>query len=185
MKERAILFSGDMVRAILEGRKTQTRRPIKAQPENGIDICLYSDTGFGIKNENGGCLCKSPKCPFGQAGDQLWVRETWGVMADKYHRIAYKADDSTAEVVLEGKRWRPSIHMPRCASRITLEVDEICVERVQDINYEGMIGEGFTAIEQFDGCFSQVWDSIYYKQGAGWAANPWVWVVKFHRLEVT
>jgi hypothetical protein len=198
MKERPILFNGDMVRAILEGRKTQTRRPIKPQPEMIPDVDA-DYTGRCVQVGWDYDLPPVSKCPFGQPGDRLWVRETWLKADDiKYY---YKANATVAsEGVREayGYKWRPSIHMPREASRITLEIDEIRAERVNDITEDDAMAEGiaFDEIEKRYKPFSLlstqnartgfkvIWDFIYSAQGLGSETNPWVWVVKFHRVEV-
>lgn len=193
MKERPILFSGPMVRAILDGRKTQTRRPIKPQPLVATPIMF--DLG---------------KCPLGQPGDRIWVRETWGLMAHHdptdWHRgsVSGASEDAITpmfgvehranwKIDNENAFWRPSIHMPRWASRITLEITRVWVERVQDITEEDAkkegvkIGEdrshsfaehGFTYRPYMD-AFGDTWQSIY----GTWDANPWVWVVEFRMLK--
>lgn len=154
MKERPILFSGEMVRAILEGRKTQTRRIIKGKRDaNGISIEI-------------------PR--FGKIGDLLYVRETWSEDFDG--RIQYRADtDGT------GRKWKPSIHMPRRVSRITLEITNIRVERLNDISEEDSEAEGvsgtWTRDLNYKWHFKKLWESL---NGAGsWEKNPWVWVVEF------
>lgn len=195
-KERPILFSGPMVKAILEGRKTQTRRVIKPQPQNrGV---LNTVWGFGVRNsdpDNFSAHIRKPdgedvwvRCPYGRPGDRLWVRETWG----RYYpfepvKLAYRADNPE-----EHPKWKPSIHMPRWASRITLEITNIKVQRVQDISHDDAVAEGFSYVEP---CaeyphgktwgrlgFSQTWDKINLERGYGWEANPWVWVVEFKKI---
>jgi hypothetical protein len=167
MTERPIIFSGEMVRAILEGRKTQTRRVVKHIEDNSPVI-----TDPRIFNK---------PCPYGQPGDRLWVRE------------AFQLDDSDPTFVYfraDGKQcnwWRPSIHMPRWASRITLEITGVRVERLQEINRGGAMQEGcpFQNIANVT-CpltwFSFLWNSIYRTRGQGWDANPWVWVIEFRRI---
>jgi hypothetical protein len=207
MKERPILFSGDMVRAILEGRKTLTRRLLKPQPIvrdiERFEIEYREFIMWSLKALIG-------HCPYGQPGDQLWVRETWmnieGIKT--YYKADLKAESITFAENLRKAfdfKWKPSIHMPRWASRILLEIDEIKVERVQDINEDDAKAEGsdFRSYPYKDGndtryiesnlpaeygvifrnSFAGLWDSIYAKQGAGWDDNPWIWVIKFHRLE--
>lgn len=186
MKERPILFSGSMVRAILDGRKTQTRRVVtNARPytatDNGIDI-LWA-TG-------------SLRCPYGQPGDRLWVRETWCLRPEGY---GYRADNNPDNNPL---KWGPSIHMPRWASRITLEVTGVRVERVQDISEEDARAEGIRATRLSHGSvvyhtdsyptpniygsaqerFVNLWHSINTPRGYPWESNPWVWVVAFKVL---
>jgi len=210
MKERPILFSAPMVRAILEGRKTQTRRVVKVQPgpscciEEGdegeppfVYSSLYGDgPGYEVHESRAPC-----RCPYGAPGDRLWVRETWmqnpgrEISPDgNRHDVIYRADECHYGPAI---RWRPSIHMPRWASRIDLEVTGVRVERLQDISEEGAIAEGVGRVgERFKGymplhtggqydpalaktSFSQLWESI---NGDGsWDANPWVWVVEFNR----
>ena len=170
MKERPVLFSGEMVRAILEGRKTQTRRVIKPQPlwvgDPNVAFKTHSANPKGIIN-----------CPYGQPGDRLWVRETFA--GTKNTGFAYRATDTAY-----GHKWRPSIFMPHWASRINLEVVSVRVERVQDISIEDAYDEGMEWGDQ--GCgvleFKNLWDSINLKRGYGWDANPWVWVIEFKRL---
>lgn len=190
MKKRPILFNGEMVRAILDGRKTQTRRVMKVPPKmvDGVGIVYESD-----------------KCPYGQAGDRLWVRETWGTNPGNEHvkpsdfvhngaHIYYKADDIKMNWQVE--RWRPSIHMPRWASRITLEVTNVRVERVQDISARDIRAEGIdlTISEKntvhayhvksyLQSHFRRLWDSINAKRGYSWDSNPWVWVVEFKVID--
>jgi hypothetical protein len=203
MKERPILFSGDMVRAILDGRKTQTRRPIKYHDIYGNtehDIESTRMTAFDCELRFHTDNVAEIKCPFGQPGDRLWVRETWVSHDDEY----FYAADCGHDVVmtddngfpLDKIKWRPSIHMPREASRILLEIDEIRVERVQGITEEDAKAEGIA----FDGMakcykpfslistqnarcgFKVIWDFVYSGKGLGSETNPWVWVVKFHRI---
>lgn len=210
MGEKPILFCDEMVRAILDGHKTQTRRVVKLQPtRRQVDL-----TG----------------CPYGVAGDRLWVRETFGVMQRSYHyELGWETDGLVNDVpvkdvpiftpyskqkyffvyradgyerVKEEGRWIPPIYMPRRASRITLEIVSERVERVQDISEadakaEGMIGyDEYPAPEEMQWyrktirCarlprvqFRKMWDSINAQRGCGWDANPWVWVIEFRRIE--
>jgi hypothetical protein len=204
MKEHPILFNGDMIRAILEERKTQTRRPIKNLPECTIlDIKREPNFQDPLMPE---WLLKKIKCPFGQPGDRLWVRETFfcnpclpncagrsnenecpfNHVGDKCYGYRTQYTDISGIDV----KWRPSIHMPRWASRIILEIDEIRVERAQDITEDGARAEGVKPLNNqpyqsisHRMSFSVLWDSIYSKQDLGWEVNPWVWTVKFHVLE--
>lgn len=144
MKERPILFSGPMVRAILEGRKTQTRRVVKPQPEF---VWGSGNNGEAHVRYPGGTQ-PDPwiKCPYGQVGDRLWVRETWGTF-ERYgipvdrdlDKLAYRADGGA---FVPDMGWKPSIHMPRWASRLTLEIVSVRVERLQDISVGDALAEG-------------------------------------------
>lgn len=212
MKERPILFSGPMVRAILEGQKTQTRRIIKPQPvaeNNGME---WKGWDF-ISPEMMGHNCHPTH---GQPGDRLWVKETWKVMlhspgydnglqesgGEDYESgvatIAYRAggDMVTVDFLEEREdeqasrgmmRWKPSIHMPRWASRITLEIVSVRVERLQEITRGDCMAEGCpfpniareTSPKQW---FADLWQSINTKEGKTWNDNPWVWVIEFKRV---
>lgn len=191
-RERPILFSGPMVRAILEGRKTQTRRLLKPQPPEDVGelvVDFYHPTivvkdeeqpgerTFGVFSADGEW---AQKCPYGAPGDRLWVRETWReVQSDTSTSLYYRADEEWHEKA----GWRPSIHMPRWASRITLEATDVRVQRLQDISEEDAKAEGADDIRYRTAkeCFSDLWDSIH-GDGA-WAANPWVWAITFKRVE--
>ena len=168
MRERPILFSAPMVRAILAGTKTQTRRVCKGQRE------LSNVHDFQID-----------RCPYGQLGDRLWVRETWlrhsvNVPNDYLYRADHP-DDGTIGPAHGG--WKPSIHMPRWASRITLEITDVRVERLQDISARDAWAEGITPSPDVDPYheYRDLWESI---NGPGsWDANPWVWAVSFKRID--
>lgn len=183
-RERPIIFNGDMVRAILEGRKTMTRRVVKIDsPTLEFDTCTpYWPTCTG----KGGDFIRVP-CPYGQPGDRLWVRETWGSgFTDMNFKTLtkgakYKADypDDTK---FTGGKWRPSIHMPRWASRITLEITNVRVERLREIDEEEARAEGFLNNNWATarGNFALLWDEI---NGPGsWDKNLWVWVIEFKKL---
>lgn len=201
MKERPILFSGPMVRAILEGRKTVTRRAVKpwqvpTLQEDGRWLATaqrHARWGFGVDGKDAqACaaeLASSGCCPYGSPGRRLWVRETY---ADIGCRLTYRADtDDGAHCMV--KKWIPSIHMPRSACRLMLEVTAVRVERLQDISEEQAIAEGPPGLTfpappgshwvTEDGrrrAFMRLWDDV---NGAGaWDANPWVWVVEFKRV---
>lgn len=258
MKERPILFSAPMVRAILEGRKTQTRRVVNPQPENGTAL------GFLIKMPNASGSCAhfhrvdeqgihgqelTVHCPFGQPGDRLWVREAWrigawdcdiggiavdycdaqrrewlipfatkteephevferlwidccdelaakGIQHDSDGRYNWKAGESPL-------RWRPSIHMPRWASRINLEITGVRVERLNDISEADALAEGIESLtgdktiyhwdfpnprpnhavsgyKSATAAYKELWSDIYGRESLD--GNPWVWVVEFRRV---
>ena len=204
MKEHPILFNGEMVRAVLGGRKTQTRRVILPQPtkqDGKTWLALIGDNAYMYSGQKpNGEFWQMPifKCPYGQPGDRLWVRETWrevgsAMMSDDSIPklkcdVRYCADDP-----LDGP-WRPSIHMPRWASRITLEVVAVRVERVQDITEADARAEGVTLryddpnrvdrrCPKYAEAFHTLWDSINASRGYGWDANPFVWVVEFQGFE--
>ena len=204
-RERPIIFSGEMVRAILDGCKTQTRRVIKYKPAWGEEFHLAAKALH--------------LCPYGVPGDMLWVRETF-VIEDtgdygppnplpEDRPVRIEGDDIEGEIYLiphyratepephivpwdridgcdDTTRWHPSIHMPRWASRISLTVKDVRVERVQDISEEGSRDEGVEFAPAGPGnCtnyvigFADLWDSINAKRGYGWDVNPWVWRVEF------
>ena len=181
MRERPILFNGPMVRAILEGRKTMTRRVIKPRPVSQPMLCpTVTNNGqlSWVSQTSAGSQIQI--CPYGEPGDHLWVRETWA--HDQVSQgIAYRATDQLPD----GGHWSPSIHMPRRASRIFLEVTSVRVERVQDITHKDALREGVSWSKQ-DGSpidrFRLLWNSINAERGCGWDANPWVWVISFKRV---
>jgi len=213
VKERPMLFSGPMVRAILDGRKTQTRRVIKPQPELNRGGLLHAD--FGIKDRNGDLLlldanhdgkfaetCKC--CPYGIPGERLWVRETFSTWHHGCHwhectregrsevscsNCFYRATHHFPD---DDQKWVPSIFMPRWASRITLEITGVRVERLQDISPEDALAEGVAASDSdYEICkkdgrvpviaFAKLWQSI--NGPSSWCANPWVWVIEFNMAE--
>ncbi len=222
-KERPILFSGPMVRAILEGRKTQTRRVVKhAHDPDGPAGAVHParESGWIAWWPGDDPLGELPEftkreyrigfhCPYGQPGDRLWVRETWRISGgttgcglntagveykaggDRAIGVGYR-DAEAAKAVCHG--WRPSIHMPRWASRLTLEVTGVRVERVQEITPIDAVAEGLRNLrgggQTLHACygrsaigqFQALWDSINAKRGHGWEQNPWVWVVAFRPL---
>jgi hypothetical protein len=250
MKERPILFNAKMVRAILDGSKTQTRRVVKhkkdeppawatfAQPMSNLQAdgsCKESNFFRWSEEQAEGkpliSLRRWPgngpdlvydwyaiPCPYGQVGDRLWVRETFregctyggdyrtvqylstktAHVGDKDHPVRhvmaqmYGIADSRSHSIVEGGSWRPSIHMPRWASRITLEITGVRVERLQDISDEDAKSEGATraldpidfvrlgAIANHKTGFQILWESINGHES--WDANPWVWVIEFKRV---
>jgi hypothetical protein len=201
-KERPILFSGAMVRAILAGTKTQTRRALKVQP---LDVLPMKGDKAGI--EWVGHMQQDPPrgtvfaCRHGTPGDRLWVRETWGACSHfdgtaprdipRFAAIKYFSDGTivgaTAGYGLMQKA-RPSIHMPRWASRITLEITAVRVERLQDISEQDALAEGITYLDlpsnALDPRKARTWYRGLWEQinGPGsWGLNPWVWVIEFKR----
>lgn len=210
MKERPILFSGEMVRAILSGRKKQTRRVVKLAEFQPSGTSGYRWSWRDKRHRWNECndAMLAYQCPYGIAGDRLWVREAFADVpcpADEPHprlRIGPNGEGITWRADWTGNpsgfKWQPSIHMPRWASRITLEITGIRVERLQDITEEDAIAEGlekrsWVGPAQFTdnkgrtvhgrplGVFRELWQSINGPES--WAANPWVWVVSFRRIE--
>lgn len=184
-----------MVRAILDGRKTMTRRAVKPRIVPIVDECFrvngkWCNHTFGYE--------LGELCPYGQPGDRLWVRETWREMGSIQlsDGTIPKAEQLNADnrhvVYAASEPWegpfRPSIHMPRWASRITLEVADVRVERLQNISEEDAFAEG---IERGDPgvegwgrfCYRKLWNSINEKREFGWDVNPWVWVIQFRRIQ--
>ncbi|EPN2803999.1 hypothetical protein ACTWOG_001664 [Serratia marcescens] len=230
MKERPVIFNSEMVRAILSGRKTQTRRVMKDQPEpsktRAGDFWFPSKKLESMVHVSDFTPGNSPIadchlffqehcCPFGQVGDRLWVRETFAVLGNEdgcpidWDGNLIKGDEKHAARIYKAScwqepgnyglwsipdrdtqyegAWRPSIHMPRWASRITLEITAVRVERLNDISDGDAIREGCSAADMRSGdcvadVFARLWSSIY---GAdSWRANPWVWVIEFKHVEV-
>lgn len=186
MKERPMLFSGPMVRAIIEGQKTVTRRvakPIK-HPDLGN---IYAPGALVLESEPQHVIERA--CPYGQPGDRLWVRETWADVRTPASLIKaiYRADWPHKNPSTQP--WKPSIHMPRWVSRILLEITAVRVERLHAITNEQCIAEGcrgghgsipgyiYNATPQEH--FRHIWEST----GGDYFANPWVWVVEFKRVE--
>ena len=230
MKERGILFSGPMVRAVLEDRKTQTRRVITPQPPPadrvkaicGSDYSLFTD-----ENEPNVWRVAGPvwavrdimkkedsklrwKCPYGVPGNQLYVRETFycddysypdvplRMIQDEDWRgrmLYYSADGDVSKQIPECEgtpKLIPGIHMPRWASRITLEIVSVKVERVQDISDLDAYAEGVSPCghdahrtTQWTCVFHTLWDSINNERGYGWDKNPFCWVLTFCRVRTT
>ena len=235
IKERPILFSGEMVRAILEGRKTQTRRVVKELPGGrggpvGDHVIYWRK---GEEDPDRWCGCDGLgslgwlKCPFGVPGDRLWVRETWrpeeldddeGLDGVRFRADGHfepiqntpeAANDWCSVALGQLLRWRPSIYMPRWASRITLEVTDVRVERLREISRDDCLAEGVQE-PQCPSCgytsrdaalwndhrlcgepepasvvdvFRDGWDASNTKRGSPWDTNPWVWVVEFKRVQ--
>lgn len=184
MKERPILFSAPMVRAILAGTKTQTRRVVKQHLERLGDGDWYAFDHKGLNyrvNARHTTVAAWAHllqfCPYGQPGDRLWVREAWSGADDPSHKhcVHYRADGERAT------RWRPSIHMPRWASRIALEITGVRVERLNDISEADCRAEGLGGtVDRAHHWYRVLWEQI---NGPGsWDANPWVWVIEFKRV---
>ncbi|HGN0788729.1 TPA: hypothetical protein ACKRNN_000945 [Pseudomonas aeruginosa] len=197
-RERPILFNDQMVRAILEGRKTVTRRAVKGlqiptedktTPHEGLRWSALGQRhlryGFNVfgstKEECAHELARCGVCPFGKPGDRLWVRETF---ADIGCRLTFRADlEDGAHCSVT--RWTPSLHMPRWASRILLEITAVRVERLQQITIGEICKEGlarsmyeFIPVTTAFDAFAELWNST----GGDWDANPWVWVIEFKRV---
>lgn len=198
MKERPILFSAPMVRAILDGRKTQTRRVVKPQFDDDATITIGEiGTSRGVayvgNSQSGGLVTRVP-CRYGQPGDLLWVRETWRTESDAYNdlspsllsgeeTILYDADGDWSLNKTVG-RGRPSIHMPRWASRITLKITDVRVEHLQSITFNDAKAEGVEYEKGYTDprlAFLRLWESINGEDS--WGLNPWVWVVEFERAQ--
>ncbi|MPW16948.1 hypothetical protein GCT13_08385 [Paraburkholderia sp. CNPSo 3157] len=227
MKERPLLFSGPMVRALLDGSKTQTRRIVKPQPDfetarnalggdTSSTTVAYDGTmgGIGLKRGNAmGYVFPNIHCPYGKPGDRLWVRETWAqpTTLDPGPTV-YRADYPACVPAgfenvppAEAATWKPSIHMPRAMSRLTLEVTGVRVERLQSISDTDAAAEGVeslrnegefwknyqtsTASCDYLTClsagesFRTLWDGINAARGFAWDANPFVWVIHFRRIQ--
>lgn len=212
MRERPILFSGPMVLEILAGRKTQTRRPVKPPPgpaslspfHHSIEVATGRQV-WGFRDGTGQATEDDRICPYGAPGDRLWVRETWQQVSptpmrdwpgigDRTHgpsrwnpscAIIWRADGE-----MPGReRWRPGIHMPRWASRLTLEVEAVRVERVQAISEEDARAEGMETFRAMPPAYATCretllrrWDGMYGGDEFAAGRNPWVWVVTFRRV---
>jgi hypothetical protein len=229
--ERPILFSAPMVRAILAGTKTQTRRAVRVDdrpvivkmgsatercerqrgiPSNATNVRYIGPYLKCDAPEGSNTVSSRVRCPFGVPCDRLWVRETWAVPPGIESRdaVAYRADippDAESDERWARRNmqavavWRPSIHMPRWASRLTLEIEAVRVERVREITEADVRAEGLASHPSADGtlnwwvaaggawlgprrAFEALWDSINTDENTNWSANPWVWVVTFRLL---
>ncbi|MFW3691214.1 hypothetical protein [Klebsiella pneumoniae] len=219
MKERGMIFNGEMVRALLSGRKTQTRRPIKWKQTRFTEIGEREDGSKWPWSEDAEHACDFwHPCPFGAVGDRIWVRETWGVVSHAFSDDGLMIDwvpDRPATAIHEmpfgngyysgyaiyaadgdftwgdddgyedGRScWKPSIHMPRAASRILLEITDVRVERLRSMSQDDARAEGVIAASgpmEAGLAFRELWESIYGEEG--WKSNPWVWVIEFKRVE--
>ncbi len=222
---KPIIFNSEMVRAILDGKKTQTRRVIKPQPigkpgktVTGQDTVWYH-WNHGKANQVSGVgewVLKQGlgiRCPYGQVGDRLWVRETWAgqdfaiccendrpnyksKVDGLWHPVIHKAGKENSAWGLQGEpKWKSPYHMFKTSTRITLEITEVRVERLQEISEKDAKAEGLVYHDGFsqwytsqdtlvfghDTAFKILWDSLNAKRGYGWEANPWVWVISFRR----
>ena len=206
MKERGMIFNGEMVRAILDGRKTQTRRPVKFPILDRNLGCELAGNELAGELSAGNYLNSA----FGKPGDRIWVRETFCPVDDTQYggekwvdyratpryEASHPAGWDSAPNDAEALKWRPSIHMPRWASRILLEITGVRVERLNSISQEDAQAEGLEltgwrptysdpdsggeVMTPYDN-FAQLWESIYGEES--WKANGWVWVISFERIE--
>ncbi|HBY5559298.1 hypothetical protein RZP29_23635 [Klebsiella quasipneumoniae subsp. similipneumoniae] len=215
MKERGMIFNGEMVRAILDGRKTQTRRIMKPQPkpsksrpgdfwfsskklESMVHVSDLAPGNSPIADYH--LFIQEHCCPFGAVGDRIWVRETFSPVDDTQYggekwvdyratpkfEASHPAGWDCAPNDAEALKWRPSIHMPRWASRILLEITNVRVERLKSISDGDAIREGCSTTDMKSGdcvadVFARLWASIYGDES--WNSNPWVWVIEFKRVE--
>ena len=206
---KPIIMGAESVRAILDGRKTMTRRVVDADISNCFDL-EHDGTlqVMEIEDRNGDFISIFECCPYGKVGGRLWVRESWSTLTyhegdvpihivkdnkNIEHDVVYYAEcpdfswmdgDGFQEYRKDGtvaSHWKSPIYMPRWASRITLEITDIRVERVQDITEDDAIAEG---VESFNAVasYSYLWDSINAKRGYPWEKNPWVWVISFKQI---
>jgi hypothetical protein len=228
VKERPILFDGAMVRALIAGVKTQTRRVVRWPSWTGFEdpgpkFTVGTDPAVDVRpvvKFDDGRAAGYLSLPYGAPRDRLWVRETWGAVSERddgraeidarmqmpWASVAYRADEAWTKNA--PATWRPSIHMPRWASRLTLEVTEVRVQRLQDISEEDALAEGVVSgvipanedmpksvgyvLGRDDGkcllyptvrrAFEVGWDSIS-SDSTRWAANPWVWAVSFRVVQ--
>ena len=193
MKETGLILKAPLVRAILEGRKTQTRRVVKRLP-----LRINGDTNsmeVDVANIENGNFAKKIRCPYGQPGDRIYVRETFS-QHPEWGQLAFRADGEEFEDAdgwLWEPKWKPAIHMPKALARIWLEVTGVRVERLQDISEADALAEGarfelasidsvrIGATASFLSGFRNIWEST----GGDWDANPWVWVIDFKVLSTT
>lgn len=184
MKDHPILFSDPMVRAILEGRKTQTRRVVvNKKIKFRSRLHALAKHYLRLTPTIPGLAALIENNPYGQPGDLLWVRETFGYREDG--RLYYRADQTLGQFNVD--KWKPSIFMPRKLSRLTLRITNVRVERLQDISEADAQAEGCGAMVDYSNGqtyrdeFKALWESI---NGPGsWDANPFVWVVEFETIQ--
>ncbi|HHQ4661793.1 TPA: hypothetical protein ACSPZY_002222 [Aeromonas veronii] len=204
MTERPVIFNGEMVRAILAGRKTQTRRIMKPQPEAMPDKPgeywwpakrFESMLQLSYFNDPVTKELAADACPFGGIGDRLWVKETFAPGLCTKSAIAYRATHKPSDLDEgwdEQIKWTPSIYMSRSFSRIKLEITDVRVERLNDINEQDALAEGMddgtspAAIaagwfEKPRRAFRRLWERIYGQES--WDSNPWVWVAEFKQVQ--
>jgi hypothetical protein len=183
MKERPIIFSAESVRAILDGRKTQTRRVVAKQDKPGFAVVhSYNPDRFAFRYltkdsaEAEGCelIDGELKCPYGAPGDRLWVREAWRIDIRTDETCFYRAD-FRAEKYAHLLNWRSPMFMPRKFSRLTLEIVNVRCERLKDISVRDRLAEGYVYFDSF----VAAWDALNKKRGFGWDTSPWVWVLEF------
>lgn len=197
--EKPILFSTEMIQAILRKKnpKTQTRRIINPQPnidnDSGYVFLKNGKIQLDIYNWKEDSL---KFCPFGKVGDILWVRETWGIRVGMIKRNGAEFDSQDIYLykanwnhIHKLKGWKPSIHMPKEVCRIKLRNTDLRVERLQDITTEDILKEGFkTNLREYDAevdlksSFKDLWNKLNSKRGYSWNSNPYVWVISFERI---
>jgi len=200
MKETGIIMSGDHPKLILEGKKTITRRVIESKLlmlphtlEVYKEADHYEARWISKAGVNHYCNDLLAHCPYGGVGDRLWVKETFwhppiyvgdvfaGLIKKDTSIVSYKANLEPHQA--ERQIWKPSIFMPRWASRITLEITEVRVERLQEISHDDVGAEGLSNAINNPLFFPTVWDSLNAKRGFGWETNPFVWCISFKRVD--
>lgn len=207
--ERPILFSTEMVKAILEGRKTQTRRILKIDYDFYKNRCIKIDNRGNnfwsiINKYNYMHVYQNLRCAYGKVGDILWVRETWlkqpnitskmlvdgADTCDKYYYKASEDKNRLEQLISLGWKVKPSIHMPREACRIKLKITHIAISKLQNIGTFDLLREGMTSkLRDYDAeldlynQYSQLWDKLNKERGYSWESNPFVWVISFEKVE--
>lgn len=216
VKEKPIIFSGEMIKAILDGRKSQTRRVIKPQPDLdkrrhncGITFedgrLTWGRAPWYKTDPNNHLVEGKSRCPYGIPGDRLWVAESYWYRDAMHDEFLYEADGE--KVNGQWNEWHPAEEMPMLSSRITIEITDVRVERVQDITEKDSYAEGIDDVRVGRGMseddlvnvmggaliatsndspiiykFRRLCDSIYDKKGFDWDVNPWVWVIEFKMI---